>query len=343
MLFANLFHRWRGKVAPDHEGQPRNHQIPRRRARPQAGCVPRVEALEDRTVPSGGYVFSTIDDPSGVFATVANGINARGQIVGTYADASGAQHGFLRSDGHYTTLDDPNAGGANGGTVANGINDRGQVVGSYVDGGGAQHGFLLSGGQYTTLDDPNGDGTGTFATGINDSGQVVGLYFGAGGQHGFVLSGGQYTTLDDPNGEPGTTLLNGINNSGKIVGAFADATGNPNGFLATPAHGDALLPSRASDCAHLLLPIAALPNATRLGNQVIPVTGGSEDNAGDGSSAISTGQTTPEVTVPNTLPGSGVSGVRRAHVVFAAGKDAGLTANEDALLVVLFRWPDGTA
>jgi hypothetical protein len=52
--------------------------------------------------------------------TFAFGINASGQIVGAYRDASGT-HGLLRtSNGTFTTLNDPLA---TGGTFGEGIND----------------------------------------------------------------------------------------------------------------------------------------------------------------------------------------------------------------------------
>jgi probable HAF family extracellular repeat protein len=63
-----------------------------------------------------------------------------GQIVGRYSDANGS-HGFLYSNGTYTTLDDPLA--ANG-TQAFGINDSGQIVGYYSDASFTEHGFLLT-------------------------------------------------------------------------------------------------------------------------------------------------------------------------------------------------------
>jgi probable HAF family extracellular repeat protein len=70
--------------------------------------VPRLEALEDRSVPS--FVFQTLDDPNAGTAagppplgTEPQAINARGQIVGFYTDAGGFIHGFLRSHGQYTT------------------------------------------------------------------------------------------------------------------------------------------------------------------------------------------------------------------------------------------------
>jgi hypothetical protein len=176
-------------------------------------------------VPSGGYHFQTIDDPNGVSVNQAQGINSRGEIVGSYRDGSGAKaaHGYLRSGGGaYTTLDDPNAAGF---TIASGINARGQIVGSYLDASGF-HGFLLSGGKYTNIDVPNAGIT--FATGINDAGSIVGSYADSSGDHGFLLSGGKYITLDDPNG---STTAAGINDHGQIVGSYVDASGKPQGFL----------------------------------------------------------------------------------------------------------------
>src|SRR5205807_6998577 len=89
---------------------------------------------------SGG-VFTRIDDPSADGGTDVSGINASGQIAGTYFFA-GISHGFLRdASGHFTTLDVPLANN----TFAEGINDAGQIVGRYDDATGI-HGFLYSGG-----------------------------------------------------------------------------------------------------------------------------------------------------------------------------------------------------
>jgi probable HAF family extracellular repeat protein len=68
--------------------------------------------------------------PGGVaLQTSPRGINARGDIVGFYVDASGKQHGFLLQDGTFTTIDFPLAGVR--ATSANGINARGEIVGQY--------------------------------------------------------------------------------------------------------------------------------------------------------------------------------------------------------------------
>jgi probable HAF family extracellular repeat protein len=214
----------RGRVANNQEGRLSRRSVPLRHRKRCASNRPRLEGLEDRTVPSGSYVFTTIDDPNGTVFSQANGINSRGDIVGV-SDA----RGFLLSHGQYTTLDDPN--GVNG-TIPQGINSRGDIVGVFIDANSNVHGFLLSGGQYTTLDVPNA--VYTSPIGINARGQIAGNYFDANfNSHGFVLSDGQYTTIDDPNGVSiaGGSAATGINSRGDIVGAFGDADFNVHGFL----------------------------------------------------------------------------------------------------------------
>jgi hypothetical protein len=72
------------------------------------------------------HVFNTFDVPSAFTGTTeAWGVNGI-QIVGFYDNATG-RHGFLKSGGTYTTLDDPLA---TNGTQAFGINASGQMSGS---------------------------------------------------------------------------------------------------------------------------------------------------------------------------------------------------------------------
>ncbi len=85
--------------------------------------------------------FTPIDVP-GATTTVANGINASGEIVGAYADAAGKTHGYVLSGGVFTTIDVPGAAGAE----ARGIGPGGDIVGDYwMPGEPAAnfHGFLL--------------------------------------------------------------------------------------------------------------------------------------------------------------------------------------------------------
>lgn len=68
------------------------------------------------------------------------GINDKGDIVGWYYDANGAQNGFLLSRKTAVTLDYPSASAVS--TVLEGINDRGQITGQWTDSRGIIHGFV---------------------------------------------------------------------------------------------------------------------------------------------------------------------------------------------------------
>jgi hypothetical protein len=74
--------------------------------------------------------------PNGVAVqTAINGINAAGDIVGTYTDGVKRQHGFLREGTQYFTIDVPGRLiGATGTlpTSANGINAAGDIVGTFT-------------------------------------------------------------------------------------------------------------------------------------------------------------------------------------------------------------------
>jgi probable HAF family extracellular repeat protein len=196
--------------------------------------VPRLEALEDRTVPSGGYVFQTIDAPGGAQGTEPIDVNSAGKIVGYYVDASGVTHGYLQIGSQFTTIDPPNESTVNPFSLAGGINAAGQIVGVYIGTDGLRHGYLLSGGQYTTLDDPLAV-HGTRAFGINAQGQITGFYRDANfTAHGFLLSHGQYIPVDDPNAGSGAfqgTLAFAINASGQITGLYIDANNFHHSFL----------------------------------------------------------------------------------------------------------------
>jgi hypothetical protein len=76
--------------------------------------------------------------------TQAFGVNGKDQIVGSYLDAAGVQHGFVLSSplgpvSHWQTIDDPNGVGS---TLVNGINNAGDLVGFYTDAAGNTDGML---------------------------------------------------------------------------------------------------------------------------------------------------------------------------------------------------------
>ena len=71
-----------------------------------------------------GLTRINIPSPDGT----VDGINDKGQIVGRYFDESGSGlHGFIDTNGTFTTLDVPGSAG----TEATGINNLGQIVGTY--------------------------------------------------------------------------------------------------------------------------------------------------------------------------------------------------------------------
>jgi len=72
----------------------------------------------------------------GSTSTSAWDVNPRGDVVGVYANSSGA-HGWIRANGVFTSIDMPGATA----TRVFGTNARGDVVGVYVA-GGKTHGFF---------------------------------------------------------------------------------------------------------------------------------------------------------------------------------------------------------
>jgi uncharacterized membrane protein len=99
-------------------------------------------------MPSRGEAFVIADGDTTSFvypgstSSAAWDVNAQGDVVGVYRNATGGPHGFVRTqanrnaDPQYGSIDVPGATQ----TRAFGINDRGDVVGLYVS-GGVTHGF----------------------------------------------------------------------------------------------------------------------------------------------------------------------------------------------------------
>ena len=139
------------------------------------------------------YRFVKIDFPNAT-QTLANGINARGDIVGRYSDAEGVFHGFLLRKGVFSTIDFPGASL----TAAFALSARGDIAGRFTDANGIDHGFLLSDGKFTQIDYPGA--AGTWARGINNAGDIVGSHFNAAGiERGFLLKDGTFLNIHVPN------------------------------------------------------------------------------------------------------------------------------------------------
>jgi uncharacterized membrane protein len=215
-------------------------------------------------------LLTTVDFPAAI-STSPQGINAAGDIVGVYVDASHKQHGFLLSKGTFTSIDYPGAVA----TDARGINSHGDIVGAFVNAPGGppnMHGYLLSHGIFTEVQYtgssgsiaqrilPNGNIYGcvhekdlmasmhgsvrtpegftvldlpaSMSNGATPDGStVVGLYTDMVGLHGFVIEEGEFHSFDVPGSK--STQAWDINPQEDIVGDFSDSTGKSHGFLRT--------------------------------------------------------------------------------------------------------------
>jgi hypothetical protein len=171
----------------------------------------------------------------GALAVNANGINDKGNIVGTYIDANGAQHGYLLVGTKLTKLDPP---GVVALATAFGINNNNVITIYGQDVNGTYLSFTTKdkGKTYKPFHVPDEGPVGTAIHHINGNGDITATYFDAdSNRHGVLQRNGKQTILDDPDGV-GSTRGNGINDSLNIVGRYAPADGDPpdQGYLAIP-------------------------------------------------------------------------------------------------------------
>jgi uncharacterized membrane protein len=147
------------------------------------------------------FDFTTIDVPNAVF-TSASGINARGDIVGSYRDGSGRSHGYVLRNGEFTTIDFPDAAGAVvAGTDAGGIGPSGEIVGTYSVAGEPAvnvHGYLLTKqGEFVAVNSPGH--TNTIAQRILPDGTILGCRHDndtMGSMKGFMVSREGYSETE---------------------------------------------------------------------------------------------------------------------------------------------------
>lgn len=167
------------------------------------------------------YRFVKIDFPNAT-QTRANGINARGDIVGLYFDGDGVGHGYLLRKGVFSTIDFPGASF----TSAFALNARGEIAGRFTDADGIDHGFLLRDGEFTQIDYPGA--AATFARGINNAGDIVGVHFNSvGTERGFVLKDGTFHNIHLPD-SCGEHVSMAQDNGRVLVGSYC---ANPDGVL----------------------------------------------------------------------------------------------------------------
>ncbi len=239
------------------------------------------------------FTYVSIDVPCSVFpggaacppsgyavATIANGINAGGDLVGSYTDGNGISHGFLLRDGRFSTIDVgfPWAAFTLG---AYGISSAGDIVGRYrakpnttADPDSAQYcdgtaacikGFLYHLGRFSTVLYPGHPGA--FAQRIAPDGDIYGCLhdhntgnsmFGAAwlrsGNVSLVAGGGELA--DSTFGLP-MSMNNGATPDGSIiVGHYADMSIPPhthgfvvqNGVLQQPPAGGACYDVSGTPC-----------------------------------------------------------------------------------------------
>jgi hypothetical protein len=188
--------------------------------------------------------FTTLEFPGATYTELSS-IDGN-NIVGSYSDTFGAQHGFLFDGVNWTTLDVPFPRSPEApfllayDTRAYGISGN-NIVGWYLEG---PHGFLFDGTTWTPLDYPGS---------VNGSNQAVdgNNIVGLAGSTGFLYDGATWTPL----AYPGSTFTNPLGiDDGKVVGFYElgdfpaprhgfvydgvdwDALNYP-GSLATEAHG----------------------------------------------------------------------------------------------------------
>ena len=202
--------------------------------------------------------LTTFDAPgAGAIAGSFNGtspssINDLGAITGSYPDANGFNHGFLRSpEGKFTTFDVPGAGGY--GSFPIELNFEGAIVGYYTDSNYVFYAFLRTpDGKFKTFAGPGACNTGTStgcygneATAIGVSGIIVGNYMDSNFiGHGLIRGpNGALTTFDAPGagtvpgiyqgtGCPG--CFAGFNVWGFIAATYTDSNNIHHGFLRSP-------------------------------------------------------------------------------------------------------------
>jgi probable HAF family extracellular repeat protein len=223
------------------------------------GILTLAAALLFLVSPSGAqsFTFTTIDVPCGACLggvaqqTLASGINPAGDIVGSFTDQNGKQHGFLFTGGKFITIDVPSALS----TSANGISPSGDIVGNYNVGVSSApldspdycpaaspaciKGFLYSHGQFSTVLFPGHPGA--IPQRITPDGDIYGCLhntdlglsmFGAvwarSGDISLTEGGGE---LADPTQSVSMSMNNGATpGGGIIVGLWTDMSNHRHGF-----------------------------------------------------------------------------------------------------------------
>ena len=195
-----------------------------------------TETAPDRcggTVNVGAGTYHEILVP-GANETLANGMNARGDVVGVYRVNSDSGHGFLFRKGDLLTYDLPGALS----TAFVDINDAGTILGYSVfrtEGSNDVLSVLLyGGGSPRIISLPSAEWVTPRA--INNAETIVGIMYAAGKQSSFVLAkDGTFGLIEFPGAAE--TLVTDIRTSGAIIG-LARLPDSSQFFSFTLSHGE---------------------------------------------------------------------------------------------------------
>ena len=187
--------------------------------------APAVSAAADTPT----YAFSTIDYP-GSIVTAPWGINAAGDIVGAYVVPGERAHGFVLSEGFWTTVDV----NSDNGTTVIGIGPSGEIVGDYqmpTDPAWKWRSFHITK-QGEVIDPVFGDHASTVPVRVLPDGTIIGWVQDAvspATKYGVVLTpDGVLTKYDSL---PNSQLNSGTPNGKTLVGTYKDAQGVSHGFI----------------------------------------------------------------------------------------------------------------
>jgi hypothetical protein len=203
-----------------------------------------VGASGDRTYVDSGRagaspLFFTVPFAASAARVQTAGIDGADEVVGTYVDAKGVFHGFVRgSSGRLTRFNIAGAGTARGeGTEVEGLSPGGVIVGSFIRSDKVAVGFIDRHGIVTRIAERSagnkpGDGT---AVEFYGSGEYGGIYVGgSGAAHGWYVDKGKLHTVNDPAAGPlrahhGTQLI-GVDARGTLYGIETPDTGATESF-----------------------------------------------------------------------------------------------------------------
>ncbi len=244
-------------------------------------------------------------NPPGSSNTESVGITDTGEIFGTYIDDYNRQHGFIYTNGTFTTID---AVLETDGTLIDGVNDAGVIWGTYVtDLIGLQpytiESYIDNNGTFTNVNVPGA--TATYISSVTTSGEIAGTYTDANGEHGFVMNGGVVTSFTPPGS---TSVSVAINSSGEVVGNYQDSNNNSHAFI-----------YENGQFSEIVIPGGSNPEVGSIDDAGV-IVGNYEDSAGNIHGFIDAGGTITTVDIPGATE-TDVYGITTAGVIYGFYND----------------------